>query len=229
MADTSNSAAAMPAATVVVARDGASGLEVLLVQRSEAVSHMGGMWVFPGGKVDPQDAQPAASPLETARAAAIRETREEVGLEVSDEQLLYLSHWTTPQGAKRSYSTWFFLCVLDDGQEVEVDGGEIARHRWCSPAQAFADIEDDEHPFFLAPPTYVSIVQVSEFADCSAARSHLANAEPDVFEPEVVIVDGGYCFLYHGDVAYGSGDLDRAGARHRTYMVNKKLDYQRYA
>ena len=87
MADTSNSAAAVPAATVVVARDGASGLEVLLVQRSEAVSHMGGMWVFPGGKVDPQDAQPAASPLETARAAAIRETREEVGLEVSDEQL----------------------------------------------------------------------------------------------------------------------------------------------
>ena len=44
-----------PAATVVLVRDGDVGLEALLVQRSSAVSHMGGMWVFPGGKVDAAD------------------------------------------------------------------------------------------------------------------------------------------------------------------------------
>ena len=40
-----------PAATVVLVRDGEYGMEALLVQRSNAVRHMGGMWVFPGGKV----------------------------------------------------------------------------------------------------------------------------------------------------------------------------------
>ena len=45
-----------PAATIVLVRDGDQGLEALLVQRSKAVRHMGGMWVFPGGRVDPDDA-----------------------------------------------------------------------------------------------------------------------------------------------------------------------------
>ena len=44
-----------PAATIVLLRDGQAGLEALLVQRSRAVKHMGGMWVFPGGKVDEAD------------------------------------------------------------------------------------------------------------------------------------------------------------------------------
>ncbi len=44
-----------PAATVVLVRDGGEGLEALLVQRSKAVKHMGGMWVFPGGRVDRPD------------------------------------------------------------------------------------------------------------------------------------------------------------------------------
>ena len=44
-----------PAATVVLVRDGEQGPEALLVQRSAAVAHMGGMWVFPGGRVDEAD------------------------------------------------------------------------------------------------------------------------------------------------------------------------------
>jgi hypothetical protein len=33
----------LPAATVVLMRDGSEGVEALLVQRSKAVKHMGGM------------------------------------------------------------------------------------------------------------------------------------------------------------------------------------------
>ena len=89
-----------PAATVVLVRDGREGLEALLVQRSKAVQHMGGMWVFPGGRVDAGDYPPDQDDYAAALNAAIRETREEAGLEISTDQLLYLSHWTTPQGAK---------------------------------------------------------------------------------------------------------------------------------
>ena len=39
----------------------------LLVQRSKAVKHMGGMWVFPGGAVDEHDATPEADALVAGR------------------------------------------------------------------------------------------------------------------------------------------------------------------
>ncbi len=43
------------AATVVVVRDGAQGLEVFCVLRHQKSSFLGGAVVFPGGKVDPAD------------------------------------------------------------------------------------------------------------------------------------------------------------------------------
>jgi glyoxylase-like metal-dependent hydrolase (beta-lactamase superfamily II)/8-oxo-dGTP pyrophosphatase MutT (NUDIX family) len=44
-----------PAATIVVVRDGAAGIEVLLSRRAERGDHNSGAWVFPGGIVDPGD------------------------------------------------------------------------------------------------------------------------------------------------------------------------------
>lgn len=46
-----------PAATVVMLRDGAPGLEVFLVKRHGLSDVLGGAYVFPGGKVDAQDAR----------------------------------------------------------------------------------------------------------------------------------------------------------------------------
>lgn len=43
-------------ATVVVLRDGRQGLEVFLIKRHGLSDVLGGAYVFPGGKVDPQDA-----------------------------------------------------------------------------------------------------------------------------------------------------------------------------
>lgn len=45
------------AATVVLLRDGAQGLEVFLVRRHGLSDVLGGAWVFPGGKVDVTDAE----------------------------------------------------------------------------------------------------------------------------------------------------------------------------
>jgi len=43
-------------ATVVVVRDAAEGIEVLLLRRAERGDRASGAWVFPGGVVEPQDA-----------------------------------------------------------------------------------------------------------------------------------------------------------------------------
>ena len=90
-----NRSAPRNAATVVVVRDGQSGLEVLLLQRAERGDHNSGAWVFPGGLVDPQDAQVSAPAMSDAQAssrldvaggglafyvAAIRECFEEAGI-----------------------------------------------------------------------------------------------------------------------------------------------------
>lgn len=216
-----------PAATVVLVRDGDDGLEVLLVQRSKAVKHMGGMWVFPGGKVDEEDYPVNRDAYQAALNAAIRETREEAGLEVCPRQLAYLSHWTTPEGAKRRYATWFFLTVLEPGQEVTVDGGEISDHRWVRPEVAFAELADREHPFRLMPPTYVSLVDIADCLSCRQAHERAAARDAIQYAPRMVFVEDGICFLYDGDAGYAQENLDAQGARHRTYMVDGQLDYIR--
>ena len=104
---------AFPSATVVLVRDGVAGLEVLMVCRSKQVKHMGGMWVFPGGRVDPEDQVASGDVQAAAVNAAIRETQEEAGLDIAADHLYYISHWTTPEGAKKRFATWFFVGVLE--------------------------------------------------------------------------------------------------------------------
>src|SRR5262245_51049004 len=98
---------ASPAATVVVVRDGTGGeIEVLMVHRNSKHA-FGGMWVFPGGKVDPEDVDPAAPDDEAvaARRAAVREAREEAGIELDPDALVATSHWTPRPASSRRGSS----------------------------------------------------------------------------------------------------------------------------
>lgn len=84
-------APAVPAATIMLLRDGAQGLEVFMVVRHHQIDFASGALVFPGGKVDAQDSDPrvvarmagyeGATPGQSElRAAAIREAFEESGI-----------------------------------------------------------------------------------------------------------------------------------------------------
>ena len=79
----------LPAATVVILRDGPGGLEVFMVVRHHEIDFASGALVFPGGKVEAQDAADAwadLAPYAGSRpdrafvVAAARETFEEAGL-----------------------------------------------------------------------------------------------------------------------------------------------------
>ena len=86
---------ARDAATVLLLRQGASGLEVFLVRRNTVVDFMAGAHVFPGGKVDAADNEPSffqrprgerePSTAPELYLAAIRETFEEAGVLLSGE------------------------------------------------------------------------------------------------------------------------------------------------
>jgi 8-oxo-dGTP pyrophosphatase MutT (NUDIX family) len=51
-------AAVAPAATVVLLRELEDRLEVLLTKRAAGLAFMGGIWVFPGGRMEPGDEAP---------------------------------------------------------------------------------------------------------------------------------------------------------------------------
>jgi 8-oxo-dGTP pyrophosphatase MutT (NUDIX family) len=51
--------APLPAATVLLLRDGPRGIEVLMQRRRASLAFLGGMWVFPGGRHEPGDRDPA--------------------------------------------------------------------------------------------------------------------------------------------------------------------------
>jgi recombination protein RecT len=80
---------ALPAATVLLLRDGVQGLEVLMTRRSTKASFAPGAYVFPGGGIDALDAQSHATAARrdtqsdeqlTEAIAAIRESFEELGV-----------------------------------------------------------------------------------------------------------------------------------------------------
>lgn len=86
-----SASALIPAATILLLRDGPHGLEVFMVVRHHQIDFASGALVFPGGKVDAGDLVPSirkratgADGLDDAtfamRVAAIREAYEECGV-----------------------------------------------------------------------------------------------------------------------------------------------------
>jgi 8-oxo-dGTP pyrophosphatase MutT (NUDIX family) len=86
-------AEARPASTAVLIRDGADGLEVLLLRRNRSAGFGPGAYVFPGGRVDASDAEVAILERVTGTGgvpdpdywvAAAREMFEETGVVLAD-------------------------------------------------------------------------------------------------------------------------------------------------
>lgn len=74
---------AIPAATLVVWRDGPAKPEILVVERSASMAFAAGAIVFPGGRIDAADrvlAEACGKPDQAAKISAIRETIEESGV-----------------------------------------------------------------------------------------------------------------------------------------------------
>jgi len=209
---------ASPSATVVLVRDGVDELEVLMIHRG-AETAFGGMWSFPGGVIEPGDIPDgtAPDPLPAARHAAVRETREEVGLSVDEPSLVYWSHWLPPLDSRRRFSTWFFLAPAADthaDEHVGVDGEEVHAHRWIAPANALAMQAGGE--MLIAPPTYVTLEQIHRYGDVASA---LAAADPVAFHTEIAWApDGARICLWQGDAGYGLGDPMVQGPRRRLVM-----------
>jgi 8-oxo-dGTP pyrophosphatase MutT (NUDIX family) len=147
----------VPAATLILVRDGAGGLEVYLLRRSLKSGFMAGNYVFPGGLVDPLDretdfwrAHADLAPAELAArmgtglgpeetfayaVAAVRETFEEAGAlfaarrEAVDGDFEQLC---LLRGGKRLARGWLKDLVASGGWGLKLDALAPWAH-WITP------------------------------------------------------------------------------------------------
>lgn len=202
MLNTGEPVAARPAATVMLLRGGSTQIEVLLVRRNPAARVMGGVWVFPGGAVDPGDAPDGADGdgEEAARAAGARELLEEAGIALTPSQLVPFARWITPSQVVVRFDTWFFLGPAPDGPEPRVDGNEIIAHRWYSPTAALQAAERDE--IVLVFPTIRQLKRLARFPTASAAIDAVRDEPVQAVQPRIVEVDGAPRILLPGELGY---------------------------
>ncbi len=218
---------AAPAATVVLLRDGVAGLEVLLARRSSNLAFHGGAWVFPGGRIDPEDYGDSPADLEAAaRRAAVREAKEEAGVDVDGSTLVHVSNWTTPEISPKRFATWFFAGPVAGGDEV-ADGAETEALQWFGADEALSARAAGE--IELAPPQYVTLLELRRHRSVDDAMEAMAAAPIVDYTPRFHFIDGGGAVcVYTDDVAYHDlGLLDAEGPRHRLYLRDDTWDYVR--
>lgn len=215
-----------PAATVVLLRPGPAGPEVLLTKRPATMAFGPDLHVFPGGRVDPGDAEPAAlratglGPVEAARrlglglapdggmtahgalahhAAAVREVAEETGIQLAARDLVALSRWVTPPSMARRFDVRFFAAFVDDGAAVTAASREVVEARWLTPRAA---LEAASRGLLqLWQPTYVTLQQLDGPTDEAAIRRAFAPG-PAPGGPVLERLDDG---LVRVDAAWAAG------------------------
>jgi 8-oxo-dGTP pyrophosphatase MutT (NUDIX family) len=213
------------ASTVVIVRDGGNGIESLLLRRHSQLKVSGGHWVFPGGRIDPEDYQAARDDEHAARIAGVRETHEESGLVLNIESLLFLSHWTTPPSMGRRFATWFYLAeVNSDFAEVLVDGQEMDDFCWARPAD-FLD-RHRQGELALLPPTVVTLEELHRCGDVAAAQRFYRERPVPYIAPLITQHNDTVCMLYAGDAGYENSDPEADGTKNRCYLESGVWRYE---
>jgi 8-oxo-dGTP pyrophosphatase MutT (NUDIX family) len=170
---------------VLLRRGGKHGdraLEVLLLKRAESARFMPGVWVFPGGAVDPDDGEGEGG----YRACAIRELREEAGIELAGvDELILFSRWITPEVVSRRFDAWFFLALAPAHSPPRPDGVETTEARWFEPEVALEAAGAGE--LVLAFPT---IRQLESLVSFRTSNDALEAHRGSVVEPVLPKVIG---------------------------------------
>ena len=153
-----------PAATVVVLRPADGGFELLLTRRAAGMRFGADMYVFPGGRLDPGDLD--------HRAAAVRETLEETGIEIEPADLIPLTRWVTPPGLPSRFDARFFAALVEPGTDVVAASPEVAEWRWLRAGDALAASADGEVGMWQ--PTVVTLQQLDGLKDRAAIEAAFA-------------------------------------------------------
>jgi 8-oxo-dGTP pyrophosphatase MutT (NUDIX family) len=175
---------------VILVRKAASSVEVFLVRRHRKSGFMSDAFVFPGGKMDPEDG--------SREVAALRELFEEAGVLIVDgaldperqaawrrrlcagettfSALLHeegltpatgklhpWAQWITPSVEPKRFDAQFYVAELPPGQTPSFDQKETVEEVWITPADAVA--RHETAGFRLPPPQLRTLFELIPFAE----------------------------------------------------------------
>jgi len=189
------SAPAVPkdAATVILVREEAGRLEVLLLRRPDGQRFMGGAWVFPGGKREERDG--AGEP--GLRAAAVREVAEEVGIAVAPDDLVAWARWVTPEREPVRFDARFYLAPVAADATLRPDAREVADVAWLAPNEALARAAAGA--LRVMPPTLRNLELLAGYGALAEALAAARTVEPPTVMPVMDVLDGAIAILLPGD------------------------------
>jgi 8-oxo-dGTP pyrophosphatase MutT (NUDIX family) len=190
-----------PAASTVLLRRGGRhaerALEVLMLKRSAEARFMPGVWVFPGGSVDPADGEGEGG----CRTCAVRELHEEAGIELpAGEELVLFARWITPEVISTRFDARFYLALAPAHTPPEPDGNETVEARWFEPRAALEAADRGE--IVLAFPTITQLGLLAEHPTSDAAIAAYRDAVVEPILPVVVGTREDARVLLPGDPEY---------------------------
>jgi 8-oxo-dGTP pyrophosphatase MutT (NUDIX family) len=182
---------AAPAASVILLRDSQDGLETYLLHRHALMPFAASMVVFPGGRMDPVDAEGGLDPI---RACAVRETAEETDVLLDEANLLPWAHWITPEFETRRYDTWFFVAAMPLDQQAVDMSGETDLAEWSTPRKALAAVHSES--LKMLPPTMSMLIELADLATVAEVINHATDRRIEPVLPRLVETESGWQFRY---------------------------------
>jgi 8-oxo-dGTP pyrophosphatase MutT (NUDIX family) len=195
------------AASLIGVRDGPDGPEVLVIERTLDHRFLPGYVAFPGGAVDPADGVLAerwfGDAAEAARAAAVRELAEEVGLVMTREAVVAadpdrslapihgspppvealpeVARWIAPSEVPVRFDARYYAVRMQAAAEPTPDGAEAARAWWVAPKALLAAWESEEVRLYW--PTHFTMGALANCRDVGELLNlRLVTREPDADE-----------------------------------------------
>lgn len=92
--------------------------------------------------------------------------------------------WLTPVFEPRRYRTWFFVAHLPEGQVTRDVSTESSSVTWAGALEAVEQVEAEQ--ILMMPPTWLTCLDVAQYADPDAVLVEAQGRRVEMFTPEVV-------------------------------------------
>jgi 8-oxo-dGTP pyrophosphatase MutT (NUDIX family) len=105
------------------------------------------------------------------------------GLVLRSDLLGAWAAWCTPEFEPRRFRTWFFVAALPPGQRTRDVSSESSSVTWL-PALGACDAVDARE-IGMMPPTYVTCLEIGQYADPDAVLASTKGRDLSMFTPTV--------------------------------------------
>ena len=167
-----------------------------MVERGPGQSFMPGVWVFPGGVIEP-DEDPAA--------CARRELREETAIELAEDAELHpWMRWITPEVVEVRFDTHFFVGLAPPHSPPRPDGEEVSDAAWLNPRQALDRGEAGD--LKLVFPTIKTLETLLPYSSADEVIAAAADRDLEPVLPRVVGTGQERRIALPGDPDYSRDD-----------------------